>query len=168
MDDCIASELDERHDWTNVHSTLLEVCTDFILSQQSMPNARIVSHTLIFRSGERRGEIQVKYYPAGRNAYYRVGPVFEITHMQISPAGGDLIHRACLALMKDRRLRLGAIRIEAILSDDLLAKYVRKGWKVTNPYDNSPLLTREAYSFLRLQAHRVTRAIRRMSRRVNS
>jgi hypothetical protein len=166
-DDQIADEL-ERHDWTDVHATLIDVCTRFIRSQQALTKFRIASHTLLFRNGVRRGEIQVKYYPAGKNAYYRFGSVFEITHMQITPAGGDLIHRACLALMKDRALRLGAIRIEAILSDELLAKYVRKGWKVSNHYDNSPLLTREAYSTLQLHAHRITRAVRRMSRRNRS
>ena len=161
-------ELDERHDWTHVRDTLITVCTRFIQSQQASSKSRIASQVLIFRNGDRRGEVHVKYYPAGKNAYYRYGPVFEITHMQIAPSGGDLIHRASLALMKDRRLGLGGIRIEAILSDDLLAKYVRKGWKVANPYDNSPIFTREAYSTLQLHAHRITRAVRRMSRRANA
>lgn len=151
-------------EWDAGMGTMLEVCRDFI---RGAPN-RIVEEQLQFVNGNRRGVIGCKVYPPGRNAYYRDGRVFEINTMMVSPSGGDIVHRTALALFGDRSLGIDCIRIESVLDDSLLRRYVRKGWVLRSQFDNSPLLTREAYIRIQTNARRITRAFRRARSKRNA
>jgi len=132
----VSIEMDlQGEEWDKIPEMMLEhVIAAYI------PGAGDETVELLFQFGRVRGKVGVQVHKKNKNAYFRSGRVLTIRSMMVTPKGNNIIDPMCRALLKDESLQLACVRIESILDDGLLAKFLEKGWVLNNPLDNSPLL----------------------------
>jgi hypothetical protein len=107
-------------------------------NQEELLFAQVVNDTLY------RGYIRVMYWDWSRKRPHPFPNCLYITHMMITPRGGNLLDTALKQVIHNPKV--DTIYIESIMSDDLLAKFQDKGWTVDGYSNNVYLKKPEASS----------------------
>jgi len=110
---------------------LQEALNDYLVETEVSPNklrnvreilfAQTVNGTLY------RGFITVTFWNwnHGRVDRHRLGNCLYITHVMISPRGGNIID---VALKELNNPKINSIYIESIMAEEVIESFVRKGW----------------------------------------
>jgi len=120
---------------------LKEVLEDYLentpISQRKSTNAEELIFAQTINGTLYRGYINVMYWNAGKFDRLKLGNCLYITHVIISPRGGNILDQTLREVLNNPKIN--SIYIEAIMSDEALASFIRKGW-TADGYNNSVFL----------------------------
>ena len=103
------------------------------ISQRKFTNAEDLIFAQTINGTLYRGYINVMYWNAGKFDRLKLGNCLYITHVIISPRGGNVLDPTLREVLNNPKIN--SIYIEAIMSDDALASFIRKGW-TADGYNN--------------------------------